>query len=416
MTTNEGKFKDRSVGFVPAGKVPTIERVTTQDCLLQARPPPTPDHMKKWRKSAQLEPGRTVVHPGRHDCPPPEGVRFGRINDYSDSAEELLKSGKLSQFHNVVQEHLEKNYLSSKREPLGVSMKRGHVLPSITEVRDFAFGVQTNLSENAKSVIYPSALQDEIVARENHEKYVRTHGDYDPGEQKKRGYNWGAHNVDPSVNRFGFVEPKDSQDNPAMDPKYSTVIVKKRCDDFRKIKLDELGTTKNMGFGTRSLDPDHAFGLMNTDEKLSVGDCIASGYDTHVSDDTLGKSITRSKLRAKQKSVDQVHDPTRSFGVPTVRTDISKPKVRKVTSNQNFGDDASAKTLLNPNQFTEGGVGDAEFMQKVRKEDMRAIALKPKYGLTEAIFEECWAKAVTYTQNGIVSYATFSRAVDELGY
>eukprot|EP00759_Apiculatamorpha_spiralis_P016670 PhF_6_TR2275/c0_g1_i2/m.3942 len=176
MATNDGKFIDRSIGFVPAGRVAnSTERNTAGDCLIQNKPPPTPDGVRKWRKSGQNDPGKIVIHPGLQGFSPPQGVRFGRINDYSDTAEQLLKSNKLSHFHSVVQEHLEKNYHSSKTEPLGKSMKRGHALPAITETRDFAFGVQTNLSENAKMVIYPSNLQDEIKAREDHERYVRTH-------------------------------------------------------------------------------------------------------------------------------------------------------------------------------------------------------------------------------------------------
>ena len=420
MTSNAGRFVDRSPQFISAGKVPNAKsKSTTKECLIQLIPPATPENIKKWRKSAQLQPGKTVLHPGQLDCPPPQGVRFGRVNDYTDSAQELLQSGKLSQFHNVVQEHLEANYLSSKREPLGVSMTRGHQLPSITERHDFAFGRKTNHSENAGTVIYPPALEDELKVREDHEKYVKTHGDYAPGEQKRRNYNWAANSIDPSLNRFGYVLPKGTEESPYLDPRYSTVIVRKCCDDFRLSKLDELGTTKNMGFGNRGLAPDHAFGTASQrkGEKAShVQDCIASGYDTQVMEDDVGHICTHSKLRKKQKKQELIVDPARSFGVPTVRTDISKPRVRKVTSNQNYGDDATCKTLLNPNQYSQGGVGEQEFMRAIGKAEMQGIAAKPQYGLRPELFEECWEKAMSYSPQGVVSLATFSRAVEALGY
>ena len=60
-------------------------------------------------------------------------------------------------------------------------MKRGHHLPVVTTTRDFAFGLIGKSSEN----FYPPALTDEIKAREYHVKYVRTHGNYASGEQKK---------------------------------------------------------------------------------------------------------------------------------------------------------------------------------------------------------------------------------------
>ena len=133
--------------------------------------------------------------------------------------------------------------------------------------------------------------------------------------------------------------------------------------------------------------------------------------------DTPRTKDTCRRAKEKEKTMEEKKDDTnRSFGVPTVRTDISKPKVRKVTSNQNFGDDATAKMLLNPNQFTDGGCGELEFLARVSKEDMRATAAKPSYDVGKELFEEWWEKATSYTESGAVSYATFSRAVDELGY
>ena len=419
MASNAGKYIDRSLAFRAAGRCEHENtRTSTLECLTQEKPPATPEAMRKWRKSAQLEPGKIVLHPGQHGCRVARDFRHGRRNDYGISADTLLKaSNKNSQFHSIVQAHLEKNYISSIREPLGRSMSRGHVLPQHTQMRNFAFGTSTNLSESAGTLIYPPALEDELKVRENHDKYVKTHGDYYPGEQKKRDYNWSAHNVDPVNDRFGYVIQKEAPENPSLDARYNTVILQKRIQDFKASKIDELGMTKNMGFGRmKSVPADHAFGVKYTDEKFRVRDCISSGYDTNVLDLSVGRIVTASKLRAKQKAAEDRHDPQRSFGVPTVRTDIRRPRVRKVTSNQNFGDDATAKQLLNPNQYSEGGVAEQDFLNKVRRDEMQRIAAKPEYGLAGDLFEECWEKALTYSSTGDVSYATFSRAVDELGY
>jgi len=47
-------------------------------------------------------------------------------------------------------------------------------------------------SENAKEVLYPAKVNtwmniDDDPAKE---LYKKTHGNYDPGEQKKRDYQW----------------------------------------------------------------------------------------------------------------------------------------------------------------------------------------------------------------------------------
>lgn len=36
--------------------------------------------------------------------------------------------------------------------------------------------------------------------------YAKTHGDYFPGEQKKRDYKWEEAKIDPNSHCFGFVE------------------------------------------------------------------------------------------------------------------------------------------------------------------------------------------------------------------
>lgn len=39
-----------------------------------------------------------------------------------------------------------------------------------------------------------------------HEKYLKSHADYNPGEQKRRGYDWNSTGIDPVKHRFGVSE------------------------------------------------------------------------------------------------------------------------------------------------------------------------------------------------------------------
>ena len=39
-----------------------------------------------------------------------------------------------------------------------------------------------------------------------HHMYVKTHGDYAPGEQRRRGYDWQAAGVNPDNTVFGQVD------------------------------------------------------------------------------------------------------------------------------------------------------------------------------------------------------------------
>lgn len=82
--------------------------------------------------------------------------------------------------------------------------------------------------------------------------YLKSHQDYDPGEQKKRPYNWP---VDPADFRFGSVE-KNAVHNELKqilapeshgDAFPQTKFVKRNLNDFLDKKTDKLGQSLNLG-------------------------------------------------------------------------------------------------------------------------------------------------------------------------
>ncbi len=67
------------------------------------------------------------------------------------------------------------------------------------------------LARQAATVINPTdhpAEEDPAT----HTQYVRSHGDFGPGEQRQRGYNWQAPGIDPAAYRFGAVDPNQVRD------------------------------------------------------------------------------------------------------------------------------------------------------------------------------------------------------------
>ena len=88
--------------------------------------------------------------------------------------------------------------------------------------------------ENAKDILYPER-GGENEPSEISSLYRKTHGNFAPGEQKKRDYEW---NIDPNQHRFGYAEKKvlngaslalHSERPEDSFPK--TVIVKKTVED-----------------------------------------------------------------------------------------------------------------------------------------------------------------------------------------
>ena len=94
--------------------------------------------------------------------------------------------------------------------------------------------------------------------------YLKSHKDYDPGEQKLRPYNWP---VDPTDFRFGKVEknPVHKEMNQILSPEANseampqTVFVKSNLQDYLDKKDDKLG--KGMNLGQKQFPPDRVFGV-----------------------------------------------------------------------------------------------------------------------------------------------------------
>lgn len=128
------------------------------------------------------------------------------------------------------------------------------------------FGVPTQGLENAKDILYPmggAANENLDVAN----MYRKTHGNFGPGEQRNRNYDW---KFDHTEHRFGYGEKKvlngaamalHNERNEEAFPK--TVIVKKTVEDQKAVTKDLLGVSKNLGQGQVPRGDDYVHGVKN---------------------------------------------------------------------------------------------------------------------------------------------------------
>lgn len=101
-----------------------------------------------------------------------------------------------------------------------------------------------------------------------HALYVRTHGAFAPGEQRRRPYDWAAAGVDPAATRFGAVAKADVVNavgkalNPGLDDAATkeAKIVSARVEEHRLTNGEVLGAPRRLGAGDRSLPPGFTFG------------------------------------------------------------------------------------------------------------------------------------------------------------
>ncbi len=60
----------------------------------------------------------------------------------------------------------------------------------------------------------------------------------------------------------------------------------------------------------------------------------------------------------------------RKYGVPTIRTDLPAPRIRRVDDRKNYGDESDAYGLVNPSLFSQRGVHEKDFLMPRSKEEV----------------------------------------------
>lgn len=143
-------------------------------------------------------------------------------------------------------------------------MLRGHQLPETTKTENFAFGIPSKCEISTKDLLYPH--HGHFEERVPHAaQYKKTHGNFEPGEQKQRDYNWGA--IDVGTQKFGKFEAKliNGAAQAAHAERFEgdfpkTTIVQKTVEDHKAVAHEHLGKSKNLGTGA-SVGDGRTFGM-----------------------------------------------------------------------------------------------------------------------------------------------------------
>jgi len=400
-----------------AGRQVAVTDEGTDRCLSMEERPPTPEGVRKYRKSYFSEAGQRVVHPGLIDDVKnlDLNAKYGKTTADSDHVENIFSHGPQTSFEEFKMANAEEVYASTKREPLGKSYSRGHALPGACQDPSFQYGVGTSVSEPSKNLIYPEDTSEKEEAKD---LYIRSHGNYQPGQQRNRNYNWTSSNINPKEHVFGTTEKNRLRDGVSlcMDPRKDpavpkTRITSKQVQDTKNLK-DQLGRARNLGHGPRNLAPNHSFGVKGAVDDWDAAACIAGDYsvEEQMPDKDLGVSATPGWRNVTTDS--------RGFGTPTVRVDVSAPTKRSISDNQNYGDDVNAGSLIQPSQFSMAGVGDTDFIKERDQNTIRTLFVNIGYDLLndDDIFSRIWDDAATnfdLNSDGIVSVEEFRCALNK---
>ena len=274
-------------------------------------------------------------------------------------------------------------------------MDRKYEFPDKCNKEEFKFGYETPPSLNTvKDLLQTGFVLDE--PEDVKKMYLRSHGQFQPAEQKNRDYNWpfdiNDHVFGKSENGIRLEaqlclqpEKKTAESFP------ETELIQKNIEDFRDFQKNHLSKPRNLGQAYSLNDPDIVFGRYppRTDE-WNAGKCLqgeANWKETYI-DDSLGHA-TRFGFRNKV----QPGDENRVFGTPSIREDVSMPKQISVACTHNYGNEPSAIELLFPHGYTHYGLEESDIDAQKDRKEMKSIFSNIGINYKAGKFEGVWLRA-----------------------
>jgi len=373
--------------------------------------PSTPNHQRKFRKD--YNPGRIINHYGTvGDKLPPKDHAYGMKCPRGEDVAQTFKAGQIFGVAEYLNSRGESIYDSTKKEPLGKSYTRGHKLHTDKIPGFEGFGKKCGPITDGKEVVFPRGVVPET--EDNHSRYVKTHGNFAPGEMYARKYEWPKEITENPHFRFGLAEATlpgrkgngaKSALNMDLDDdggQPTTRVVQRTSEDYRHVANDHLAVAKNMMQGRPPLPPDHAHGIKSIGTDITAGEAIRGYYGRHeqMPDKDLGKCLIEGKRNL-------VLDEERAFGVPSVRNDLADcgkaplSERRSVADTMNYGDEVGASALLRPQRFELQGVPDLEFLHRRPKDELKGIVLGAGYKFEDADFDGLYDKAVALYEDDL---------------
>nr|XP_036852191.1 EF-hand domain-containing family member B [Manis javanica] len=102
------------------------------------------------------------------------------------------------------------------------------------------------------------------------------------------------------------------------------------------------------------------------------------------------------------------------YGVPTIRSDIPAPRIRRVSDRTNYGEEGNAYSLLHPTIFGQKGVYERDFFKPKSKKEIAQILGNIGVSLSDEEFENVWNLASKKHHQGEVCVENIRNVLDEL--
>jgi len=101
----------------------------------------------------------------------------------------------------------------------------------------------------------------------------------------------------------------------------------------------------------------------------------------------------------------------RTYGVPTIRSDLPSPIIKRISDNKNYGDESDGYALISPSIYSKYGLTERDFFMARSPEEIKQIFTAIGVQLEEKTFLEVWKRA--QEKYNEVSIETFRSILDE---
>ncbi|KAK7886173.1 hypothetical protein WMY93_025794 [Mugilogobius chulae] len=104
----------------------------------------------------------------------------------------------------------------------------------------------------------------------------------------------------------------------------------------------------------------------------------------------------------------------RSCGIPSIRTDLPAPRLKRVSDRTNYGDLSSASALLRPHVYAALGVYEQDFFCPRTKQEIAEIFQNIGLDLSQRLLDEAWDLATMRSPSGDVCVEDFRNILREM--
>lgn len=104
----------------------------------------------------------------------------------------------------------------------------------------------------------------------------------------------------------------------------------------------------------------------------------------------------------------------RTYGVPTIRSDLPAPRIRRVGDTTSYGGESDAYGLMYPSIYSNNGVFEEDFFKPRTQEEVRGIFEGIGVSMTPEVFKQLWKEAARRDAKGEVSVESFRAIMEEV--